>query len=190
MSRVARFLAGFLAAGILSAALVPATARGHAVVHPNLTRPGAYQKYVLRVPNEREVPTLRVELTFPEGVRVASFGEVQGWALEVVTDEAGRVERAIWTGELPAMRFVEFPFVAVNPRAEATLAWPVTQTYAGGEVVEWAGPEDSETPVSVTRVTADGGDFPWTEWAAGAALLAAILALGLALRPVRTSPTA
>jgi uncharacterized protein YcnI len=189
MSRVARFLAGFLAAGILSAALVPATARGHAVVHPNLTRPGAYQKYVLRVPNEREVPTLRVELTFPEGVRVMSFGEVQGWALEVVTDEAGRVERAIWTGELPAMRFVEFPFVAVNPLDERLLVWPAVQLYEGGERVEWAGPEGSETPASVTRVVEeDGRDLSW--WLSGAALIVALASLGVALRPSEAEPAA
>ena len=182
MRPVPRFPAGLLAAGILSLALLPATARGHAVVHPHLARPGAYQKYVLRVPNEREVPTLRVELTFPEDVRVVSFGEVDGWHLEVVTGADGRVERAIWTGELPAMRFVEFPLVAVNPREEARLVWPVVQLYEGGERVEWTGPESSETPASVTRVVEkDGVDLSW--WLAGAALIVALGSLGVALRP-------
>lgn len=101
---------------VLLLLLAPPPARGHAVVHPGVAPPGTYQRYLLRVPNERDVPTIRVELRFPEAVQVVSFGEVEGWTLEVVTDDAGRVKRAIWTGELPVMRFVEFPFVAVNPQ--------------------------------------------------------------------------
>ena len=182
MRQVPRWPAGLLAAGILALALVPAWARAHAVVHPRLARPGAYQKYVLRVPNEREVPTVRVELTFPTDVQVVSFGEVDGWALQVVTGADGRVERAIWTGELPAMRFVEFPFVAVNPHEDAVLVWPAVQLYEGGERVEWTGPEDSERPASVTRVRGkEGGDLSW--WLSGAALVLALASLGLALRP-------
>jgi len=44
----------------LLAILVPAVALAHAVVFPKTSRPGAYEKYVLRVPNERDVPTTRV----------------------------------------------------------------------------------------------------------------------------------
>jgi uncharacterized protein YcnI len=182
MRRVPQSPGGLLAVGILSFALLPDAAHAHPVVHPRASHPGAYQKYVLRVPNEREVPTLRVELTFPDGIRVVSFGEVQGWTLEVVSDEAGRVERAIWTGELPAMRFVEFPFVAVNPREEAPLVWPAVQLYEGGERVEWTGPESSETPASVTlMVEKDDMDLSW--WLAAAALIVALGSLGVALRP-------
>jgi hypothetical protein len=189
MNRVPARASGLLAAGILTLALVPGVADAHAVVYPRVVRPGAYQKYVLRVPNEREVPTLRVELTFPEGLQVVSFGEVMGWDLEVVSDEAGRVERAIWTGRLPAMRFVEFPFVAVNPHEEARLVWPAVQLYEGGERVEWAGPESSETPASVTRVAEkDRVDLSW--WLGGAALAVALASLGLALRPSRPEPAA
>jgi uncharacterized protein YcnI len=141
---------------------------------------------VLRVPTEREVPTTRVEIRFPTQVTVVSFADVPGWELEVITDSAGRIVGAAWTGTLPPKRFVELPFVAVNPREEATLAWPVTQTYAGGEVVEWAGPEESDTPASVTHVAAEGAPTGWPAWLAGAALLCALLALGLALRADRS----
>ncbi|MGH7565785.1 MAG: YcnI family protein [Gemmatimonadota bacterium] len=171
--------------------LVPALVRAHAVVYPDTAPPGAYQKYVLRVPTEREVATTRIGIRFPEAVRVVSFADVPGWELEVMTDAAGRIIGAVWTGTLPPHRFVELPFVAVNPDAEATITWPVTQTYEGGEVVEWAGPEGSDAPASVTRVTAGdeaSSGFGWPAWAAGAALLLSILALGLALRPSKTPP--
>lgn len=168
--------------------LLPVTVRAHAVVQPAEAPPGAYQRYLLRVPTEREVPTTRVEIRFPAAVTVVSFADVPGWELEIVTDSAGRIVGAVWTGTLPPHRFVEFPFVAVNPREDMTIAWPVTQTYAGGEVVEWAGPEDSETPASVTRVAMDDG-WPASAWIASAALLLAILALGIALRSGKGSPT-
>lgn len=166
------------------ALLLPAAALGHAVVHPESAPPGAYQKYVLRVPNERDVATVRVELEFPLGIQVVSLGDVEGWALEVVTGPDGRVERAIWTGRLPPMRFVEFPFVAVNPHDETRLIWPAAQLYEGGERVEWTGPEESETPASVTMVRNEGG-MGLAGWLAGVALLVALTSLGLALRPGR-----
>lgn len=170
---------------LLAALAVPATLLAHAVVFPDHAPPGAYQKYVLRVPTERDVPTTRIEIRFPAEVTVISFADVPGWELEVLADPEGRITGAVWSGTLPSRRFVELPFVAVTPGEETTLTWPVSQTYAGGEVVEWSGPEGSETPASVTRVTADtpgDGAAGWTAWAAGAALLLALLALGVALR--------
>lgn len=167
---------------ILALLVLPAAARGHAVVHPATVSPGTYEKYVLRVPNERDVATVRVELDFPAAVQVVSFGEVEGWDLQVLTRPDGRVERAIWTGLLPPMRFVEFPFVAVNPHEETRLVWPAAQLYEGGERVEWAGPEESETPASVTVVRNEGG-MGLPGWLAAIALLVALASLGLALRP-------
>lgn len=163
---------------------MPATVLAHAVVHPDAAPPGAYQKYVLRVPTERDVSTIAIEIAFPADVTVVSFADVPGWVLTVRTDDAGRIVGAAWTGTLPPERFAEFPFVAVNPRAETTLIWPVRQTYAGGEVVEWAGPEGSDTPASITRISAAGAatGVGWAGWVAGAALLVALLALGLVLR--------
>jgi uncharacterized protein YcnI len=162
--------------------MAPAAALGHAVVHPGTAPPGGYERYVLRVPNEREVATVRVELEFPVAVQVVSFGEVEGWDLQVVIGSDGRVERAIWTGQLPPMRFVEFPFVAVNPDEETRLVWPAVQFYEGGERVQWTGPEESETPASVTVVRNEGGTgLPG--WLAGVALLVSLMSLGLALRP-------
>ena len=140
----------------LLAILIPAVALAHAVVFPKTSRPGAYEKYVLRVPNERDVPTTRVELRFPEGLRVVSFGDVAGWKLEVIADSAQRIIGAVWTGSLPKERFVEFPFVAVNPKDSTSLSWPTYQTYEGGERVEWTSPDTAaKTPVSSTVISGD-----------------------------------
>lgn len=44
-----------------------------AVVFPTTSTPGAFERYSLRVINEREVPTLKIEIRFPQGLQVISF---------------------------------------------------------------------------------------------------------------------
>jgi len=68
-----RFASGLPVLLALLAMVVPAIALAHAVVFPKTSRPGAYEKYVLRVPNERDVPTIRVEMRFPEGLVLDEF---------------------------------------------------------------------------------------------------------------------
>ena len=167
---------------------LPALLLAHAVVFPGASAPGAYEKYVLRVPNEKNVATTRVELRFPSEVRVVSFADVPGWTLQVVTDSAKRVVAAVWTGTLPPQRFVELPFVAVNPRARVRLVWPAYQTYADGEQVAWTGPADGSTPASITVIESPSrGRAATTMVLASGALVIGLVSLGLVLRrPTRT----
>lgn len=132
--------------------LVPAAVFAHAVVSPGVSRPGAYERYVLRVPNESDVPTVRIEIRFPDAVRVISFMDVPGWRIEATMDSTDRAVSVVWTGSLPPARFVELPFIAVNPTSPTKVTWPVTQTYANGQRVEWAGPPGSDQPASVTEI--------------------------------------
>lgn len=174
----------------LTAALlawVPALGLAHAVVFPKASTPGAYERYVLRVPNERKVATTRVEIRFPGDVKVTSFADVPGWQLEVLRDSATRIIGAVWTGTLAPERFIEFPFVAVNPKNAAQIRWPAFQTYGDGERVEWTGDEGTKAPASVTKISAASasaafqtGNTPLL--LAGVALLTAFASLGLAMR--------
>jgi len=173
---------------IVATLVIPSVALAHAVVFPRTSSPGAYEKYVLRVPNERDVPTTRVEIHFPPELRVVSFGDVADWKLQVLTDTAKRITGAVWTGSLPKERFIEFPFVAVNPKDSARLTWPTIQTYANGEVVEWTSPDTAaKTPVSATliaSVTPAPVKVSRTSlYISLVALLFALTALGVALRP-------
>lgn len=168
--------------------LAASLALAHAVVYPKASKAGGYEKYVLRVPNEKAVATLRVEIRFPAELRVTSFGDVPGWQLEVLTDSAKRITGAVWTGSLPPQRFVEFPFVGANPKTATRLVWPVYQTYAEGPRVEWTGAEGSKAPASATTISESGADAPPasgggpTRWVPWAALAVALLGLGVALR--------
>jgi len=185
-----RRLAGVAAciALILSA---PVLAFAHAVVYPRTSAPGAYERYVLRVPNEKTTATTRVEIRFPADLRVTSFEEVPEWRLEVLTDSAKHVVGAVWTGTLQPQRFVEFPFMAANPKSDGRLVWPAYQTYADGERVEWTGDEGSKRPASVTTIAAansgGGGMLRWIAWAA---LVLSVVALGLVMRRPSPAPVA
>ena len=165
--------------------LIPAIGYAHAVVFPKASTTGAYERYVLRVPNEKTSATTRVEIHFPADVRVTGFEDVPGWQLEVQTDSAKRVVGAVWTGTLAPQRFVEFPFMAANPKSATKLVWPAYQTYADGERVEWTGAEGTKSPASATTIAAaassgaSGGAPIWVPWAA---LGLAIVSLGLAIR--------
>jgi uncharacterized protein YcnI len=162
---------------------VPVIALAHAVVYPRASTTGAYERYVLRVPNEKTSPTTRVEIRFPGDVRVTSFEDVPGWQLEVLTDSAKRIIGAVWTGTLAPQRFVEFPFMGANPKSDGRLVWPAYQTYADGERVEWTGDEGSKRPASVTTIanaaTNQSRGLLWVPWVA---LLVALLSLGLVMR--------
>ena len=180
VARRVLFVASIAALGAL---LLPSRALAHVTIWPKSAAPGAYERYVVRVPNEKNIPTTRVEIRFPAEARISSFGEVAGWQLEVLTDSAGKVIGAVWTGTLPPKRFVEFPFVAVNPKTGERLVWPAFQTYADGERVEWTGPVGSKKPASVTELVArseGGGRLPL--YLASVAIVLALASLGLALR--------
>jgi uncharacterized protein YcnI len=184
-----------LAVVVSAVAALPTLSWAHAVVFPKTSATGAYEKYVLRVPNEKAVATTKVEIHFPAGLRVTSFADVPGWKLEIITDSAKAITGAIWTGNLPPQRFAEFPFVAANPKTDTKLEWPAYQTYADGERVEWTGPEGSKAPASVTTIAAAaspaaaapppppapaGSNVPrWLPWTA---FVLSIVSLGLAMR--------
>lgn len=170
------------------ASLAPAVAFAHAVVYPKKSATGAYERYVLRVPNEKMVATTRVEIHFPDGMRITAFEDVPGWQLQVLTDSAQRIVGAVWTGTLAPQRFVEFPFMAANPKAATQLVWPVYQTYAGNDRVDWIGAKGSKTPASVTSIapvdsTAGAPATASGQWVQWIALILALVSLGLVLRP-------
>ena len=186
MRRASQIVFATILAMAMTLAVV-SLAFAHAVVYPKTSKVGGYEKYVLRVPNEKATATTRIEIRFPADLRVTSFGDVPGWQIEVLTDSAKRIIGAVWTGTLPPQRFVELPFVGANPKAATTLVWPVYQTYTDGPRVEWTGPAGSKSPASSTSIVEDAAAAPGSSGGAArvvpwAALALAVISLGLALR--------
>jgi len=128
---------------------VPATA--HVTVSPKESAVGAHVKYVVRVPNEKQVDTVAIEIRFPSALRVRSFEQRPGWMTEPIRDASGTLIGVRWRGSLPPQQFAEFGLLAVNPAAAGDLAWSAIQSFADGTKVEWSGAAGSKTPAP--RVT-------------------------------------
>ena len=138
-----------LAAIALTAA--PFSAEAHVTVWPRDSVVAAREKYVVRMPNEKRIATVRLEAEFPPGLRVTAVQQTPGWNVTVTRDGAGVVTGATWEGELPPDQFVEFGVAAVNPKAGESLTWRFVQTYADGSRAEWTGAPGAPTPAP--RVT-------------------------------------
>lgn len=157
--KMAKWMSSVLVAG---AVLTLATAaQAHVNVYPKEAATGSYEKYTVRVPVEKDVPTTKVRLEFPAGVKVSSVQPISGWSYAFEKDKDGVNIALVWTatdGGIKAHEFQEFAFVGANPKEEGELAWKAYQTYENGEVVEWIGDKDSKTPASVTTIKAGVGE--------------------------------
>lgn len=129
-------------------------ASAHVTVWPRTSTTKAYEKYTVRVPTEKDVPTVKIELKFPAGLTVTNFEPVPGWNYQIEKDASGNTTGVVWSGgKIPVGAFQEFEFLASNPAKPTSLAFDAYQTYADGSVVNWTGPEGSATPASVVQIT-------------------------------------
>ena len=164
-----RVLVALATGAVVVALAVPASA--HVTVQPNEAIAESFSKFVVRVPNERDdASTIKVQVELPP-LAFTSFQDVAGWERKVkmvefdepleafgseITEGVGTVT---WSGgEIQPGEFAEFPFSAAMPAGEEALEFPAIQTYEGGEVVEWTGPEDADEPAAVVS-TVEFGDI-------------------------------
>ncbi|WP_232695923.1 YcnI family copper-binding membrane protein [Brevibacillus daliensis] len=129
----------------------------HVVVYPQEVTQGSYEKFSIRVPSESESPTIKVEVKFPEEVSISRFEPKAGWSYEPTKDASGKIVGVVWkaTGEgLLANEFTEFNMSGKVGENATNISWKSYQTYKDGKVVEWTGAADSNTPASLTKVTA------------------------------------
>lgn len=133
-------------------------ASAHVTVKPGTSAPGAWETYSIKVPVEKDIPTVKVALKIPEDLDFKQYRPVPEWKVELTKDEGGRVTVVTWTTEGEGIgpgEFQQFEFVGKNPDSDATLAWDAFQYYSDGSIVEWNGEEGSDNPHSITKVTAD-----------------------------------
>jgi uncharacterized protein YcnI len=124
----------------------------HVTVSPKESGAGATQKYTLRVPNEKAVANVRIEVEFPAAAEVVSVDDQPGWKVESKKDGAGKITAAVWTGSLDAKGIIDLSFSAKNPKEETKLMWKVVQIYKDGSKSEWTGPQGSKGPAPVTTI--------------------------------------
>jgi len=197
-----RKLAFIMAFCLISMTFVAEIASAHVTVLPKETTQGSYEVITIRVPSEKEIPTVKIDITIPEDVEIARFEPKPDWRYNVTQDAAGKITRVSWEAEgngLSAMEFGEFRMQGKIGSQSAQLVWKAYQTYKDGSKVEWTGAPDSDTPAPVMqakpKITSmqgnDGGDSGNSGKNEGAtlsfyfsivALLAGLLSLGVSIK--------
>ena len=143
---------GILSLGI--AMLVSAHASfAHIRVYPTESTHGAREKYTVRVPNEKQVATTRIEGDFPSEVAAYSFEFKTGWKIEFKKDENGKIVGATWTGRIAPYEFVEFGMLVINPKEGKTLVWRFVQHDEDGTAQEFTGPAGSPLPSPIVTLS-------------------------------------
>ena len=147
-----------LGAGSLVALVLAGGAWAHAEISPPVTLAKAGQLFTLAVPTEEEdATTTKIELTPPAGFSIDSFVPAVGWKRDVQQTGSGEdtvVQKVTWSGgSVPTEEDAVFQFVA-SADSSKTYEFAVRQTYSNGKVVDWSGPESSDTPAP--RIEAKG----------------------------------
>jgi uncharacterized protein YcnI len=135
----------------MSLVLLASSAQAHITIAPTQSTAGATEKYVLRVPTEGKVATVAAELEVPDGVIVETVSMPQGWKYDMKR-QADRITAITWTMTIPPGEFVEFAFVARNPRDKTELVWTLRQRFADGTVSDWTKGPNGIRPTAVTRL--------------------------------------
>ena len=123
----------------------------HVTVWPQESRPGAGERYTVRVPTEGKVTTTSIELEVPADVMVSGVLVGAGYTYEV-RRENDRIIAITWKQDIKPAEYGEFVFFARNPKAAGQIAWKVHQRYADGTSADWVGVEGDRRPASVTKL--------------------------------------
>jgi uncharacterized protein YcnI len=154
-----RIFAAMTAAAVFLLAALPASA--HVTIWPNEVVQGSYTVFTVRVPSEKEgTETTAVRVVFPDGVTISRFEPKPGWNVEFQRNEKQAITEVTWTAEpgqgLDITEFTEFKMsgrVLPETAAGNKLVWKAYQTYANGEVVEWIGAPDTDSPTPAPATT-------------------------------------
>jgi uncharacterized protein YcnI len=177
-----RFLA--LCAALVTALVVTSAAMAHAKVSPPVIQKGTDYVFTVAVPTESETAsTTMVELTPPEDFTIDAVTPTPGWEVNVQKSGSGEsavITKVTWSGgTIPPEQASNFAIVG-EAESEEDYALDVRQTYSDGEVVDWNGPEDSDTPAPVVEAKSSlggGGTSAITWIAVTLGAIAVVLAL-------------
>jgi uncharacterized protein YcnI len=179
----ARALVGL---AVVSAGLATASsAWAHAEISPPVTKSKTLQLFTLAVPTEKAgLKTTEIELTPPSGFGIDSFVPSAGWNRMVKQTGSGDnavIQNITWTGgHVPTGEDSVFQFLA-SPDSSKTYTFEVRQTYSDGSVVDWSGPESSDTPaprIEAKSSLGGGGSSTLAIVALVVAVIAVVLAVG------------
>jgi uncharacterized protein YcnI len=133
--------------------LIVASAHAHVTISPRESFTGVTETYTIRVPTERDSPTVQIEVEFPDEVTVQNIESPTDWKVEYMKDAAGRIDKAIWSGgSIPPDESAAFSFQADNPDNTGTLIWKAIQIHADGSRAEWIAEPGSRNPAPAVDI--------------------------------------
>jgi uncharacterized protein YcnI len=147
---------------VLAALVITGAASAHAKVSPSIVQAKDSEVFTLAVPTEKEnASTTSIEFTPPKGFDIDSFFPSPGWKRSVQTTGSGEtavVQKVTWTGgKVPTDEDAAFSFLA-STSGSGTYTFDVRQTYSDNSIVDWSGPESSDSPApTVKAVSTLGG---------------------------------
>lgn len=163
-----RLFAVLVAAPVL---FLSAPASAHVNVHSPEAAEGGFAKLTFKVPNEKDIPTTKLEINLPADQPMAfvSVKPHPGWRVAVTKAKLatpitarGRkiteaVRRIVWTAQagqsLQPGQFDEFDISAGYLPMAPTMTFKALQTYSDGTVVRWVEVgEDADHPAPVLKL--------------------------------------
>jgi uncharacterized protein YcnI len=138
------------------------SAFAHATISPPVAKSKVLQQFTLSVPTEEEgATTTQIELTVPSGFAIDSFEPAPGWKRTEQASGSGEekvFQKVTWSGgKVPTDEDSVFRFNA-SLDSSKTYTFNVRQTYSNGKIVDWTGPESSDTPApEIDAVSSLGG---------------------------------
>lgn len=163
MRGVRKFVVAVGAVGVAALAFA-SVASAHAIMSPAVVKANnTLQQFTLSVPTEKEgITTTKIELTVPSGFAIDSFEPPPaGWTQKTQSTGSGEetvVQKVTWTGgHTPTNQDSVFRFNASVTKT-GNVTFDVRQTYSDGSVVDWNGPESSDTPApTIESLSSFGG---------------------------------
>jgi uncharacterized protein YcnI len=161
------------------------SASAHAHLSPPVALAKEGQVFTLAVPTEKEgATTTSIEFTPPAGFAIDSFVPATGWKRTVQQTGSGEeavITKVTWTGgTVPTGEDAAFSFLA-STTGTGSYTFGVRQTYSDGSVVNWSGPESSDTPAPVVKAVSSfggGGSSTLAIVTVAVAAVALVLAVG------------
>lgn len=151
-----RIMAVLLA--VLPVLVFAGVASAHVSVLPKQSAVNGFERYTVRVPTEKDLPTTKVRVELPEGSTFSSVLPLTGWTFAAEKDATGKVVALNWSGgEIKPGEFFEFGISVRNPKTAGVVTWKAYQTYADGSVVEWTGPAGADQPAPTVTLVESGG---------------------------------
>ena len=132
-------------------ALAAITLSAHLMISPTQSKPGAAQKYELRVHNEARVAATSIDLDIPDGVAVTDVAKPATGTYTTKTS-GDRITVISWQVEVQPRKYVTLPFTAKNPDTATELHWNMREHMADGSIIEWSDKPGAKQKGAVTKL--------------------------------------